>query len=337
MGMVKVDDSFFESFKNDYVDFEKWFNRKCDEEAYVCEIKNQIVGFLYLKVEDARENYSDIFPVLKPQKRMKIGTFKVESTGFRLGERFLKIVFDNAKEQNVDEIYVTIKEDNLSLQRLRALLERWGFEFYGKKQSKSGNEDVLVKNLKEYNHQKSPKFNFPKLLTNSNKYILPIFPRYHTTLFPDAILKNENMELFTDNIAHRYALQKIYVSAAPVKNVHPGDIILIYRVGESSPKKYSSVLSTIAIIDEIVIPNTMEQYFQECQNRSVFSKNELSSLWPKYNVVLKLLFYKPLVRRVNLDQLYDLGVISFPEGPRPFHQLTNNQFYSILNLSNTEL
>jgi len=27
--------------------------------------------------------------------------------GFKLGERFLKIVFDNALQQKVDEIYVT--------------------------------------------------------------------------------------------------------------------------------------------------------------------------------------------------------------------------------------
>jgi len=30
--------------------------------------------------------------------------------GFRLGERFLKIIFDNALKQKVEEIYVTIFE-----------------------------------------------------------------------------------------------------------------------------------------------------------------------------------------------------------------------------------
>jgi hypothetical protein len=43
-----------------------------------------------------------------PKKRLKIGTLKVELNGFKLGERLLKVVFDNALVQRVDEIYVTI-------------------------------------------------------------------------------------------------------------------------------------------------------------------------------------------------------------------------------------
>jgi hypothetical protein len=39
----------------------------------------------------------DITPIFEMKRRLKIGTFKVNSTGFRLGERFLKIIFDTAK------------------------------------------------------------------------------------------------------------------------------------------------------------------------------------------------------------------------------------------------
>lgn len=51
-----------------------------------------MLGFLYLKTEGVNENYSDIVPPFKPMRRLKVGTFKVESTGFRLGERFVKII-----------------------------------------------------------------------------------------------------------------------------------------------------------------------------------------------------------------------------------------------------
>ncbi len=64
--------------------------------------------FSYLKIENERESYHDINPQFQPKKRLKIGTLKVELNGFRLGERFLKIVFDNAIAQRVDEVYVTI-------------------------------------------------------------------------------------------------------------------------------------------------------------------------------------------------------------------------------------
>lgn len=336
-GDVSLKDPFFDSFKQDYKDFSNWYNYRCDKEAYVCEINKQIVGFLYLKVEDKDENYSDILPIFEKKKRLKIGTFKVESTGFRLGERFLKIIFDNAIEQKVDEIYVTLFEKNLALRRLRELLERWGFIKHGTKISTSGIEDVYVKKIGEYDSRLSPKSNYPNLQPASHKFILPIFAQYHTSLFPDAILKNESMDLYMDNLAHRYALQKVYVSAASSDNVNPGDLVYIYRTGETIPKKYSSVLTTIAIVDEIIIASSINEYLVECQNRSVFSENELRTLWPRYNKIIKLLFYKTLSKKIILDELYRMGIVSFPEGPRPFHCLTNEEFYNILSESNTVL
>ena len=86
-----------------------------------------------MKTENSDENYSDISPLFPPKKRLKIGTFKVDATGFRLGERFIKIILDNAIEQRVDEVYVTLFENRPELETLVALLSRWGFEHYGVK------------------------------------------------------------------------------------------------------------------------------------------------------------------------------------------------------------
>lgn len=52
---------------------------------------------------------------------------------------------------------------------------------------------------------------------------------------------------------------------------------------------------------------------------------------------MKLLYYKSLNKRLILDSLYDLGIVNPPSGPRPFHQLTNEQFCTILSKSNTVL
>lgn len=49
---------------------------------------------------------------------MKIGTFKGDFNRFRLGERFFKIVFDNALRQNIYEIYVTIFDKRDEQRRL---------------------------------------------------------------------------------------------------------------------------------------------------------------------------------------------------------------------------
>jgi hypothetical protein len=132
-GEINLKDSFFDSFREDYVGFDEWFNRKSDEISYVCFQDNQLSAFLFLKVEDETENYSDISPIFSKKKRLKIGTFKVTSNGYKIGERFLKIIFDNAFKQKVDEIYVTIFDKRPEQKRLIAMLEDWGFKFHGTK------------------------------------------------------------------------------------------------------------------------------------------------------------------------------------------------------------
>ena len=99
---VKLDDPFFDSFREDYKEFDKWFQRKADETAYVCYNDDVLSAFLYIKVEDEKEDYSMITPLFQRKKRLKIGTFKVISNGFRIGERFLKVVLDNALQYHLD-------------------------------------------------------------------------------------------------------------------------------------------------------------------------------------------------------------------------------------------
>ncbi|SQA93097.1 PIN domain-containing protein [Capnocytophaga ochracea] len=61
-GQINLEDNFFASLKEDYKGFDKWFIRKYDEEAYVTinTDKGLLLSFLYLKVEDEKENYKDI-------------------------------------------------------------------------------------------------------------------------------------------------------------------------------------------------------------------------------------------------------------------------------------
>lgn len=339
-GNIDVSNPFFDTFREAYPGFEQWFSKKCDEEAYICRSdKKEILGFLYLKTEDERENYSDIAPVFEPKRRLKVGTFKVEATGFRLGERFIKIIFDNAIERNLDEIYVTLFMDRPELQALYDLLIRWGFFDYGIKHSNGREEKVLVKKLGHYNEFNNVISNFPNLKANSNKMILPIFPQFHTSLFPDSKLNNE-VE-YIANIPHRYALQKVYVSWAPENNINPGDLILFYRTGETAPKKYSSVLTTVGVVNEVISSFTSEEDFlQQCQNRSVFSTGELKDFWNKnrYNLkILKFIYVKSLTKRLTLEYLWNHNIIDPPSGPRPFTRLTDSQFNMILRDSNTKL
>ena len=341
-GNIEIESQFFDSFRRDYNEFDRWFLKKCDEEAYICKDGNLLLGFLYLKPEGNDEDYSDISPRFNKEKRLKIGTFKVESTGFRLGERFIKIIFDNAILYDVGEVYVTLFEDRSELKALYELLIRWGFIRHGIKISKNGEELVLVKKMKEYKIDLSPKQNYPNLSFNRQKFILPILGSYHTDLLPDSKLKTENEENFVDLLAHRYALQKVYISWSRERNIKPGDLILFYRMGgDGTNKKYTSVLSTLGIVDQIVYNfDDKAEYLKHCQNRSVFSDADLNKFWEshRYNLmILKFIYVKSLTKRLTLEYLWNNDIILAPKGPRPFTRITNSQFNQIIKDSQTDI
>ena len=66
-------DAFFDSFREDYVEFDKWFNKKADDICYVCYSEGKLTAFLFIKREDENENYYEINPVFAKKKRLKIG------------------------------------------------------------------------------------------------------------------------------------------------------------------------------------------------------------------------------------------------------------------------
>jgi predicted nucleic acid-binding protein len=340
IGEIDVHDAFFDSLRDAYDGFNDWFNRKCDEDAYTChDDTGQLLGFLYLKTENADENYTDIAPIFRPKRRLKVGTFKVVATGFRLGERFIKIILDNAVERNVDEVYVTLFEDRPELESLAMLLSRWGFMKYGVKTSTG--ETVLIKQMKEYIPKFTPRQNYPNLIYAMQKFILPILPQYHTSLLPDSILQNENENDFLAKTPYRYALQKVYISFAPERNIQPGDIVVFYRTGRQGNAGYTGVLTSVAIVEEAISGfASQDDYMSHVQNRSVFTKDELEKFWKQHRgnqMVLKFIFVNSFAKRPILKFLWNNDIIPFPNGPRPFTRISDKQFNMILSEAQTDL
>ena len=334
---VNLQDTFFDSFREDYQGFDKWFNKKADEIAYVCYSNNILSAFLYIKVEEATENYSDIEPPFKKKKRLKIGTLKVTSNGFKIGERFLKIIFDNALQYNVSEIYVTIFDKRTEQIRLIALLEEWGFSHFGNKTTVTGNEKVYVKNFdrtQEINLVQ-PKKTFPFVSTESKVYIVPIYPQYHTELFPDSILRTESPINFTENEPHRNALSKVYISRSYVRNLKAGDIIVFYRTGGI----YQGVATTYGIVESVIdnIPNE-STFIQSCRKRSVFTDDQLKEHWNYRKndkpFIVNFIYAYSFRKRPNLKWLNENAIIpDIMDMPRGFREISRENFLKIANYS----
>lgn len=334
IGSLNIYDNFFNSLKEDYPGFDKWFKGKATDNAYIFEKENQLKAFLYLKIENETEDYSDIEPVFSRKKRLKVGTFKVESTGLRIGERFLKIIFDNALKNDVDEIYVTMFKDKRSeVLRLKELMSEWGFIEYGTK--KSTGEIVLVKSMREYNDDESPKFNYPLTKRDAKYGFLPIYGQYHIRLFPDSKLSRGEIDNIEIECACSYATEKIYVTGWDHSSLkyEKGDILLIYRIGDSNWKQYSSVVTGTVIIQDIIEPRNIDEFMNICKNRTVFTNKELEYFYriKKYTTIVKLLYLKVFEKKVLLQQLREYGIIGPYDGPRLKTVITYEKYRKVLD------
>ncbi len=334
---LDINDEFFDSLREDYegIKFNRWFEKKAKdgEDAYVFKNgENQLQGFLYLKIEDEQEPYNDISPMFEPKRRLKVGTFKINSTGLRIGERFLKIIFDYAVKSKVEEIYVTLfKDKRKEVAALMKLMMAWGFEEFGYK--KTNGEAVLVKKMGQYRYDKDPKFNYPNLKENISYGILPIDAQFHTDLFPDLFLRNENMTLFEEKPCG-YAVEKIYVCGTKNVPLKPGDLMAVYRMSEKFYKKYYSVVSGICVLQDVIYTQSYEEYQKACTNRSVFNEAQLKKFYydKGYRTVLRVLFLKPLAKKIILDDLFQKGIIDKDKGPRLTTTISKEKFEELLSI-----
>lgn len=329
---IDLNDIFFDSLKSDYPGFERWYLKKSmnDEEAYVLEDEG-IQGFLYLKEEN--EEDITIKPTLDKKRRLKVGTFKINAHGTRLGERFIKIIIDEIYKGNFDEAYVTIFPKHASL---IDLLSRFGFTYHGVKESQSGVENVYIKYANKVSNDLY--LDYPKInLKDNKKFLLSIWPKYHTRMFPDSKLRTEKEHIIED-ISHTNSIEKIYLSGSiDSLRYKRGDIIVIYRTGETPGRAwYEAVATSICTVVEtknIYDFTSQNEFIKHCIKYSVFSEAELREIWmnKKYKYLIKMVYNialdkrpirRDLVQKVRLDENERWVVLP----------LTDQQIFKILEL-----
>jgi len=302
---VDIKDSFFDSLKRDYAEFDDWFKRKADARAYVMRGENgAIEGFLYLKVEDGRVD--DVEPALHPARRIKIGTLKINPHGTRLGERFLKKVFDHALSEKAEEIYVTVFEKHGALIEL---LRRYGFKIHGTKTTPNGDEQVLVKTIRTLNGSVAEQYPLVKLRGQSI-YLLALHPQWHSRLLPDSILRGEDAGAIVQDVSHSNSIHKVYLAGmGGMEALQPGDVLLIYRTTDrAGPARYRSVVTSVCVLEEyrhISSFATLDEFVSYCAPYSIFDRAELGEFWAsrKYPHVIRFTYNFALPKRVTRDTL----------------------------------
>jgi len=303
---INLDDEFFDSLKNDYVEFVTWFDKKSqnDDRAFTLYENNMLIAFLYLKIENEQDN--SILPLLENKKRLKVGTFKIDAHGTKLGERFIKKIFDVAVAKKIDEIYVTIFEKH---QGLINLLKTFGFFEHATKTTANGTELVLTKKL--FSLKNDILKDYPIVQTEQkNKFALSIYPKWHTKLFSDSILNNESVNILEDT-SHTNSIHKIYICGMKdVQNFNNGDLVLIYRTKDREPAKYRSVITSTCVVEEVLNINSfpnIEEFLNYCEPYSIFTEDELMDFYKTrpYPYIIKMTYNIAFKKRVTNGYLVD--------------------------------
>lgn len=330
-GEIDLSDSFFDSLKSDYGEFEHWFTRKADDFAYVFSgDAGEIDGFLYLKMENGAVD--DVEPPLPPACRVKVGTLKINPHGTRLGERFLKKIFDHAVTRAAKEIYVTVFEKHAALV---SLFQRYGFEQRASKTTLNGTELVLVKVMGNVDGGVLERY--PLVAAGGNSmYLLSLYPQWHTRLLPDSILNNEDASIVQD-VSHTNSIHKVYLaSMRGMENLRQGDVILIYRTSDGTgPAHYRSVATSVCVIEEyrnIRSFSSRDEFMAYCAPYSVFSAAELNDFWDRkrYPHVVRFTYNFALPKRVTRGKMIEN--LGFDAGSYwGFMPLTFDQFKAAIS------
>ncbi len=214
-------------------------------------------------------------------------------------------MIDWAIVQNVDELYVTVFDKHEALIKL---LQRYGFVHWGFKKSESGSESVYTKKIgfivgdveKDY----------PILDASKNIFLLAIYPKFHTKLFPDSILKTEAPDIIKD-VSSSNSIHKIYIcNISGVETLAAGDVLLIYRTAEGGAAEYTAVATSLCVVEEIRSIydfNSEQDFLPYASPYSVFSDAELKSLWKtkRYPKIIRFTYNVSLAKRPNRRTLIE--------------------------------
>jgi hypothetical protein len=311
---LNLDDPFFDSLKREYPlygdspSFEEWFKQKSRDhwKCYVSYQSSDRIGALLIKkIEDQK---IDSQPPLPKKNRIKVATLKVTDYGHKIGELLLKLSFDSAVLNNIDEIYLThfIQPSD----RLVALIQEYGFVNVA---MNPRGENIFLKKLTVKDPlliERSPREIYKRYYptfydgTAVKKWIIPIRPEFHQKLFTDVERRQTTLaEHGGGFLVEGNAIKKAYLCNAKTKQMFEGDIVLFYRSVDVS------AITSLGVVEEVYtgISDTNE-ILRLVGKRTVYSPEEINGFNKPLTVVL-FRHITHLEKPLGLDMLKGLGIL----------------------------
>ena len=273
---IPLDDPIFDSLRQGYPDFNKWWTEKCVRERRPCWIvdDNGLAGIVVIKDETGAKTDATI----KAAKILKICTFKVspDKRGVKLGELLLKKALWFAQANGYKLAYVTTYEDQVSL---IDLLEYYGFAHTATKpdgeliyeKSFSAAKLDRVDGLSDF---ELDRLNYPRFLVGPDvrAFGVPIVEDYHDTLYPDL---KQDRGLFDCAGQPGNTIRKVYLCRARSKLGPAGSLLFFYKSKSKSPP--SQAMTALGVFEEVQSATSTKELMQMTGGRSVYSEAELAA------------------------------------------------------------
>ena len=302
-------DPFFHSLKREYDEFPLWVkkvaadHRKC----WVYERPEGGIGALLIrKIEEEAVELAD--SSLPKYRRLKLCTFKVGSTGLRIGELFVKLAVEYAVNNSISEIYLThfLTEEK---DELVDLICEYGFRGVG---LNKGGETVFLKKLfPEKQGAAISIVDFHKLYwpcfydgARARKFIVPIRPGYHDRLFVEIKKRVSLFEMAGQMIVEGNTIRKAYLCHSKSTSLVPGSILLFYRSQDEH------AVTALGVVESVYPGVTNEEAVTRViDRRTVYSRDQIADMMIKPTTVLLFTWHLYLARPVPLNLLQQKGIL----------------------------
>lgn len=320
---LDLTDPIWDSLRAEYAGFDTWLasaRREHRDALVVGTDPARRAAVCLLKTEPTGE-YGIPGPLLK------ISTFKVspDYSGNKYGELLLKAIFDQCANESRAGIFVTVFEHHAELLSVLA-----DFGFVTREERSSLGELVLHKRLvwtTEEQATASPldfhiTFGPPALtVTGTRPHLVPIEPRWHRLLFPDAEPAHLDTEtLFSATVAvetHPFgnALRKAYLCRAATRRLEPGDPLLFYR------SKDERAVFVVGICESVTVSADVDEIAALVGRRTVYTYAEIQDQ-VQHGELLVVLFRQARVLRADPITLDDLQAAGAARGwPQTIQQI----------------
>lgn len=323
---LNLDDPFFISLKQEYAEFEVWF-KKISREGRKCwvyyEEDGSIGALLIYKVENEPIDSS---PPIPAKERLKLCTFKVGHTGYKLGELFIKLSVQHCVNRHLTEMYLTYftKEDDL----FADLLNEYGFL----KAAKINDEDVYVKKLipnREEIRSLSPfeisRRYYPSFYDGPlvSKFVVPILPEYHNRLF----IGYEGRQTTIPEHAGEFIIEgntigKAYLCHSNIRKMSKGDILLFYRSRDLKE------VTSLGIVEKVSYRvKDKDMVTRLVGKRTVYPIREIEEILKKPTLVILFRWHFHLSKPLKLSELMDMKMLK--RAPQTITKIHHNKYVQL--------